>query len=564
MKKSTSTILLVFIMLIISTGSVSANIFEDVADFFKNIFSGKLFSPDCEDSDITAEYPDGKNPFTAGSVTEGGVPYLDFCDTPTAVKEYYCTVNDALWRTTIPCPELCQDGACISTQQCTETCQSLNFECGLQSVCGTQTDCGTCSDPEEICQSGQCVVLCGNGVLDQGEECDDSNRLDGDGCDSMCELENACFYELRIDDSAEVDGISITLQTIDPSGTIALKVGTRPGVVPSSSTETINDLTITNIKAVWAPDERDMSTKISVLGEDCGETISTHCSDNTLDGDCSLTRPLYCNNTVLTENCFLCGCPSDETCNITISKCYTPSTPIKTCTDSTQYASCSTTKPLYCTSQGNLELNCVLCRCPSNQICNVTTKDCEETTAPTQPCNDGTPYEECSLTKPLYCNSTSSLEIDCIKCSCPSGFLCNIATKECEKDFFVFVIRCNENGEKTIELLGVKKDSSVIQDGASTGGSIMKIIDAEGKILFSKELGSDCKEETQIITPYFPNAETLELYNEQDNLVQSLQLNPETQKKISSFMVLSIIGGMFIFFALLFAIYYLILKDKFL
>jgi cysteine-rich repeat protein len=30
---------------------------------------------------------------------------------------------------------------------------------------------------------------CGNGVLDVGEECDDGNVIDGDGCSSLCLLE---------------------------------------------------------------------------------------------------------------------------------------------------------------------------------------------------------------------------------------------------------------------------------------------------------------------------------------------------------------------------------------
>lgn len=33
------------------------------------------------------------------------------------------------------------------------------------------------------------VVLCGNGVIDIGETCDDSNRLNGDGCSSTCQTE---------------------------------------------------------------------------------------------------------------------------------------------------------------------------------------------------------------------------------------------------------------------------------------------------------------------------------------------------------------------------------------
>lgn len=30
---------------------------------------------------------------------------------------------------------------------------------------------------------------CGNGVLDEGEQCDDGNRVNGDGCSSECEVE---------------------------------------------------------------------------------------------------------------------------------------------------------------------------------------------------------------------------------------------------------------------------------------------------------------------------------------------------------------------------------------
>jgi len=58
-------------------------------------------------------------------------------------------------------------------------------------------------DPGEQCDDGnttngdgcssECVLeKCGDGVLDTGEECDDGNTTNGDGCDSECNLESKC------------------------------------------------------------------------------------------------------------------------------------------------------------------------------------------------------------------------------------------------------------------------------------------------------------------------------------------------------------------------------------
>ncbi len=57
---------------------------------------------------------------------------------------------------------------------------------------GTQT--GTCSNGCSTWSASQsCVIYaCGNGVVDPGEECDDSNTSDNDGCSSLCQLEVGC------------------------------------------------------------------------------------------------------------------------------------------------------------------------------------------------------------------------------------------------------------------------------------------------------------------------------------------------------------------------------------
>jgi uncharacterized repeat protein (TIGR01451 family) len=76
-----------------------------------------------------------------------------------------------------PPPEpSCGDGQCNGQENCT-TCSS---------------DCGVCPPPEECPSCGGCVICntnCGNGVLDSGEECDDGNLKNFDGCSKLCYLE---------------------------------------------------------------------------------------------------------------------------------------------------------------------------------------------------------------------------------------------------------------------------------------------------------------------------------------------------------------------------------------
>jgi cysteine-rich repeat protein len=51
----------------------------------------------------------------------------------------------------------------------------------------------TCDPPGEPAgEPNECredCTYCGDGVLDSGEECDDGNNMDGDGCDAMCMIE---------------------------------------------------------------------------------------------------------------------------------------------------------------------------------------------------------------------------------------------------------------------------------------------------------------------------------------------------------------------------------------
>ncbi|PKP54492.1 MAG: hypothetical protein CVT90_00995, partial [Candidatus Altiarchaeales archaeon HGW-Altiarchaeales-3] len=102
-----------------------------------------------------------------------------------------------------------------------------------------------------------------------------------------------------------------------------------------------------------------------------GDLINT-CSDGTPYGQCSTTKPGYCDNGTLIDNCSLCGCDVGQECNVTSGQCYiSPST----CSDGTPYGQCSTTKPGYC-DNGTLIDNCSLCGCDAGQECNVTSGVC--------------------------------------------------------------------------------------------------------------------------------------------------------------------------------------------
>jgi cysteine-rich repeat protein len=46
--------------------------------------------------------------------------------------------------------------------------------------------CFAASAGVNVQRRGACGATCGNGILDPGEDCDDGNQVDGDGCDADC------------------------------------------------------------------------------------------------------------------------------------------------------------------------------------------------------------------------------------------------------------------------------------------------------------------------------------------------------------------------------------------
>jgi len=54
---------------------------------------------------------------------------------------------------------------------------------------GEDCDDGNSEDGDECPSDCQKGPFCGDGIVDEGEECDDGNMLDGDGCSLSCKVE---------------------------------------------------------------------------------------------------------------------------------------------------------------------------------------------------------------------------------------------------------------------------------------------------------------------------------------------------------------------------------------
>ena len=140
------------------------------------------------------------------SCDDGGTAPGDGCDSSCALEDGGACVSAGD----------CQSGLCASnTCVASNICGNLTLEAGegcdggatctvgcklvVGQACnttipgatlGSSCDSGVC-DTTESTPACEAVGVCGNGVLDVGEGCDDGARANGDGCDDLCRIENS-------------------------------------------------------------------------------------------------------------------------------------------------------------------------------------------------------------------------------------------------------------------------------------------------------------------------------------------------------------------------------------
>jgi len=100
-----------------------------------------------------------------------------------------------------PAENLCVNGTCRRTCSFESTCQvsagrtlddvrdpdsPIPADCGIPI---NSADALQCLADVEAAFGITCSVICGNGVVQGGETCDDGNTTSGDGCDASCQLE---------------------------------------------------------------------------------------------------------------------------------------------------------------------------------------------------------------------------------------------------------------------------------------------------------------------------------------------------------------------------------------
>jgi cysteine-rich repeat protein len=99
----------------------------------------------------------------------------------------------------------CTVGRCNQRGDC-ETCIENNECSGNRCVRNKCQDCRSSSDcPSGLqCDNGDCIrfvdpnINCGNSIENIGEECDDGNRISGDGCSSECFIESTLVASASI------------------------------------------------------------------------------------------------------------------------------------------------------------------------------------------------------------------------------------------------------------------------------------------------------------------------------------------------------------------------------
>jgi cysteine-rich repeat protein len=251
----------------------------------------------------------------------------------------------------------CVDGACVCNEPGGDADADADADVGPDADADADADGD--GDADDDGDGFETTPVCGNGVVEVGEGCDDANTIAGDGCGSTC--------------------------LVEPGYTCA-------GTAPSTCMFTCGDGTITGAEAcddggLSAGDGCSPTCEVetgwtctgtpSVCGPLCGDGLIV--SDEECDGDPSRPCTTTC-TTAGTQSCVACAwettcMPPAEACNARDDDCDTTTDEGFPCAlRATEY--CTTT----CGSEGTrtCETGCSWGACtPPAETCNGVDDDCD-------------------------------------------------------------------------------------------------------------------------------------------------------------------------------------------
>ena len=111
-----------------------------------------------------------------------------------------CTTSSNCWACVVPYSP--------SAYVCVLNCTLVNGNCTSCSSTPTLA-CTACATGFFLnTTDNTCAVICGDGILASTELCDDGNKVDGDGCSSVCAIETAYFCTGAVGSRSNCSGCS--------------------------------------------------------------------------------------------------------------------------------------------------------------------------------------------------------------------------------------------------------------------------------------------------------------------------------------------------------------------
>ncbi len=154
---------------------------DDICDAFGNCTHPPNSAP-CEDG-IACTVGDQ----CGGGSCQPGTPDDSFCIDGDICTDDVCAIGVGCTNPFNTAP--CDDGdMCTVADACASGVCTGGPSCGDGTV---QAGCGEeCDPPDGVTCDASCIaIVCGNGIIQPGEQCDDFNAVDGDCCDSSCQLD---------------------------------------------------------------------------------------------------------------------------------------------------------------------------------------------------------------------------------------------------------------------------------------------------------------------------------------------------------------------------------------